>query len=336
MVAGTKLWQDAAAMPDVLADLVAGPAGASETADLLRTARRVVATGNGAAAYAAHAVWTASLEHPAERTDVVCVPAGLLATGGFRWREGDVPLVFSSSGELRDVVGLLADDGSEVPRLRRPYALVSASATSTLARSAGAVTVVPVRSQDAVTHTQAFVGNVLAGLLLWELVVGRNLGLAAATLPERCAAALRGAPDWADAAEVPESLTAAITFGASGAWAGALETALLLKEVAGVPTEGMETREGATSGMYALRAGHLAVSLPTRHDRHVEEAERICARTGAAVLRLPGGDDATGLLAAITTFPAALALALRLGTRAGLDVDTPAWTDAYYSTARTP
>ena len=38
--------------------------------------------------------------------------------------------------------------------------------------------------------------------------------------------------------------------------------------------------------------------------------------------------------AAVTTFPAALALAATLGRRAGLDIDQPAWTSAYYATAR--
>ena len=34
--------------------------------------------------------------------------------------------------------------------------------------------------------------------------------------------------------------------------------------------------------------------------------------------------------------PAALALAIGLGTNAGLDVDTPSWVTAYASTSRVP
>jgi hypothetical protein len=41
-------------------------------------------------------------------------------------------------------------------------------------------------------------------------------------------------------------------------WAAALEAALLLNEVAGIAAEGVENREGATSAMMALQAGHLA------------------------------------------------------------------------------
>jgi hypothetical protein len=41
-------------------------------------------------------------------------------------------------------------------------------------------------------------------------------------------------------------------------------------------------------------------------------------------------------VAALTTFPAALALAATLGARAGIDVDDPDWQAAYYATTRLP
>jgi glucosamine 6-phosphate synthetase-like amidotransferase/phosphosugar isomerase protein len=113
----------------------------------------------------------------------------------------------------------------------------------------------------------------------------------------------------------------------------ALEVALLLKEVPLVPCEGMETREGATSGMYALAPGHLAVSLPTEEDPLVGEAEEICRAQGATVLALPAA-PADPRLAVLSTFPAAVALATELAVRAGLDPDEPAWRDAYLATAR--
>ena len=125
-------------------------------------------------------------------------------------------------------------------------------------------------------------------------------------------------------------------FGSRHAWAGALEGALLLKEVAGIPAEGVETREGATSAMYPLQPGHLVVSLPTAGDLLFEETEEICAGRGATVLRAPGGDLADPRLSAVTMFPATVALAARLGVESGLDVDQPAWTNAYYAVARGP
>ena len=108
----SQVWREATAIPDVLAEIVDADAmSESDVIRLLRPARRLVATGNGAAYYAALALWTAALERPGEGPEVVAIPAGLLATGQVRWRAGDVPLVFSSSGELRDVVGLAPHHG---------------------------------------------------------------------------------------------------------------------------------------------------------------------------------------------------------------------------------
>ena len=40
-----------------------------------------------------------------------------------------------------------------------------------------------------------------------------------------------------------------------------MEAALLLKETSIVPAEGMDTREGATTGMYALSSSQLVLGL---------------------------------------------------------------------------
>ncbi len=71
-------------------------------------------------------------------------------------------------------------------------------------------------------------------------------------------------------------------------------------------------------------------------DRLAAGAENVCRRTGATVLAVPGGELGDRRVAALTTFPAALALAATLGTRAGIDVDDPDWAAAYYATARVP
>ena len=65
----------------------------------------------------------------------------------------------------------------------------------------------------------------------------------------------------------------------------------------------------------------------------VEEAEAVCASLGAQVLQAPGGEERDRRLAAITTFPAAVALSRELALRSALDSDRPAWVDAYYKTA---
>lgn len=326
---GTRLWRETCGIPESVAATLADHEGIAAVATLLGApgVRRVVATGNGAAYYAALALWLASLEGD-QGPDVQAVPAGLVARGAFRWRPGDAMLVFSSSGEMRDVIEAL-DAGAP-----GPFAAVTATPSATIGRRAGAVAKVTVRSQDAVTHTQAFCGNVTAGLAVWAELTA-DAGLAGmlvetpAAVERACAAAGRWVTELAS-----HPWTAAVVFGTGPAWAGALEGALLLKEVAGIPAEGVETREGGTSAMYALGPGHVAVSLPTAADDLVVESEATCAARGATVLRCPGGDLLDRRLAPVTAFPALVALAARLGSERRLDVDRPAWTDAYYATAR--
>jgi fructoselysine-6-P-deglycase FrlB-like protein len=328
----TGLWRDVTELPTSLAATLEDTTGVVEVAALLRAdgARRVVASGNGAAYYVAVALWLASLE---SRTgpEVVAVPSGLVARGEFAWRDGDVLLVVSSSGEFRDLVEAVEAGAPS------PYAAVTATADSTLGSRAGARALVSVESQRAVTHTQAFCGAVVAALRVWAEVTSDSvLDAALRRLPDSLARTVVEARGWVDEVGDVEAETA-VVFGSGSAWAGALEAALLLKEVAGVPAEGVETREGATSAMMALRPRALALSLPvSADDPLLAEAEEICVARGAAVLRAPCEGTADRRLAAVTTFPSAAALAARLGIERGLDVDRPEWTDAYYRVARRP
>jgi fructoselysine-6-P-deglycase FrlB-like protein len=321
----THLWRETRALRTTVAERT----GVREVAALLGDAgvRRVVATGNGAAYYAAVALWLASLEC-ARGPEVVALPAGLLARGRFRWRSGDALLAISSSGEMRDVIEAL-DAG--VPG---PVAAITATPTATIGRRADAAVHVTIASQDAVTHTQGFCGNVAAALDVWAAVTGDDgLRHALGALPMALADACVEAERWLDDLLLPDP-EAAVVLGPGPAWAAALEGALLLKEVAAVPTEGVETREGATSAMYALRGGQLVATVPAGPDALVDEAEAICAARGATIVRVPGGERADRRLAAVTAFPALVALAAAIGVARGLDVDRPAWTDAYYASAR--
>jgi fructoselysine-6-P-deglycase FrlB-like protein len=213
---------------------------------------------------------------------------------------------------------------------------VTANAGSTLGARAHTRALVSVASQRAVTHTQAFCGGVVAALRMWAAVTADgDLDAALRRLPDELERTIGQARAWSDELGGVEAETA-VVFGSGPGWAAALEAALLLKEVALVPAEGVETREGATSAMMALAPGALALSLPAgaRDDPLLVEAEEICAGQGARVLRAPGGETGDRRLAAVSTFPAAAALAARIGLARGLDVDRPAWTDAYYRVAR--
>ena len=148
----------------------------------------------------------------------------------------------------------------------------------------------------------------------------------------------RASRAWVDELAAARRAANAIAFGSGAGWAAALEAALLLKEVAGVPAEGVETREGATSAMMALRPGDLVLSLPTRGPTTSSSPRRrrsVPGRgRGCSARRSP--PSPTRRLAAITTFPAAAVLSAAIGLGRGLDVDRPAWTDAYYRVARGP
>ncbi len=331
---GTGLWRDVQDGPAALAATVTARAGVDEAAALLRAdgVHRVLAVGNGAAYYVAHALWLAALESDAGGPEIVAVPCGVAVRDAFAWRPGDAALAVSSSGEFRDVVQIAeraAADG-------RPCVAITAEAGSSLAAAAGAAVLQQVDTQRAVTHTQALWGGYACGLALWSAVTG-DAGLRdlIAAAPAAAAAAVEDAERWA-----PEALAgldrpaAAIAAGGGTAWAAAREAARMLKEVARIPAEGVETREGATSAMFGLDRGHLALSLDPPGDALADEAMRLCADAGATVVRVPATEGADARLAPVTTLPAAAALAAGLALQAGHDVDKPTWTDAYYATAR--
>jgi fructoselysine-6-P-deglycase FrlB-like protein len=318
-------------IPGALGATIDAADGIAEAAALLAggDVGRVVATGNGAAYYVAHALWLASLESAGGGPPIVAVPSGLAVRDAFRWRPGDVVLAVSSSGEFRDVVAI-AERAAE-----RPCIAVTANADSPLAAAATATVLQHVDGQRAVTHTQALCGGYACALALWAAVTGDpELDGVLADAPAAAAAAVGAAEAWAaERLAGLERPPAAVAAGSGTAWAAALELALMLKEVTRIPAEGVETREGATSAMFGLDRGHLMVSLDPPGDALSEEAMRLCAAAGATTLRIPH-ESADPRLAPITTLPAAAALAATLALAADCDVDRPTWTDAYYTTAR--
>lgn len=329
------LWQDVQELPEALSRTIDGSIGFDDAARMLAApqVRRVVATGNGAAYYVAQALWLASLSSRSSGPDVVSVPSGLVAQGRFPWRPGDVLLAISSSGEFRDLVEA-TDSGAS-----GPYVSITAAAESTVGAAADVRALFAVVNQRAVTHTQVFCGGVTAALSVWARVCGdAELLRAIGSLPALAAEAVAAAETWVrsgalDGLGHPRS---AVAFGSGPAWPAALETALLLKEVAGVPAEGAETREGATSCAYPLGGDDLVVSLQTgQPDPLLAEAEALCRATGATVVQTPGPAQAyDSRLAPVLTLPFAVSVAIRLAQDAGLDVDRPSWVKNYFATAR--
>jgi fructoselysine-6-P-deglycase FrlB-like protein len=329
----TGLWHDVADLPAAMQRALDRHEGWDEAIDRLRAPelRRLVVSGNGASYYAGIAMWLASLAGPRDGLELICVPSGVLAGGGFAWRAGDAFMAVSSSGEFRDLV-MTARSGSPPPE----HLLVTGERDSSLAETAGPIASFDLPANRAITHTQDFCCGVLTVLALWAGAT-RDVGLERAVLeaPESCARSIALTIAWAEghfgALEVPSG---AIAFGHGPAWAAALEAALLLKEVPQILCEGLETREGATSAMTSLGPGLLALSLPSSHDPFVDEAERLCGGTGATVLRAVADPAADPRLSAIACFPASVALCAELALRNGRSVDAPVWIDAYLATAR--
>ena len=294
--------------------------------------RRVIVSGNGASWYAANAMWHAALLG-GQALEVVSVPAGLLASGALRWREGDFLLAVSSSGSMRDLVELARD-----PALPRPFGLITAAPRSALRDASGASAMISLTAQRAVSHTQAYLGGVVAALDVLALVTG-DLQLAGALrrLPDLLQAQLGDAPAWAEESAAglePTWPRSAVVFGSGPAWAAAQEAALLLKEVARIPAEGTETREGATSAMYALNAEDIVLALPVAGDALAGEAGEVCARRGARLLGAPWSEEADPRVAAVVHFVYPLALAIELALAGETNPDQPDWYSDYEATAR--
>jgi len=329
----TGLWQDTERVPDSLAATLQGRDGFAEVAALLARpgTRRVIVSGSGASYYVALAMWLASLQAADPLAEVVPVPAGLLARNAFKWQPGDVLLAVSSSGEARDLI-----EATESELLPRPFAAITANPEGSVPRSAGARAVTAVIQQAAITHTQAFCAAVAASLGILAIAThDRKLDRALGNLPGDCQQSITRTRRWAPSALAALTTPpAAAVFGTGPAWAGALEGALLLKEVARIPAEGSETREAATTVMTGLLPRHLAVSLATADDPLAEEAELVCRSIPCQLLRVPGGDVADRRLAAVGTFAPLVAIAIHLALRAGWDADDPDWYSRYERTAR--
>jgi fructoselysine-6-P-deglycase FrlB-like protein len=330
-VESTRLWTDLEHTPDVLRRTLADRNGINDAAALLRSGkvRRLVAVGNGASSYIAHALWLASLETPGPApVQVTGVPAGLFTTERFHWDEGDAVLAISASGEARDLISSLRDMPEGVTRLA-----LTASPESTIAGMSDAVVTVADAPLDSLTHSHPYQGAVAAALAMWaEASDDHDLRSVLDGVADEVAGRTGRAVAWADEVldghPVPSAFFA---FGSGTGWAAALEASLLVKELAQVPGEGVELREAATTVMTTLKPGHLVVDL-TPGAPGAEETEEACSGRGARVVRTHPVTDTR--VSPITTFPELAALALRLTFACGLDPDAPAWSDTYFEVAR--
>lgn len=325
----TGLWADLLLTPGTVTATAAAADGFDDVAALLTApgVRRVVVTGNGAQWHVALALWLAWLHVPDPPVEVLAVPGGLVAQGQFPWREGDRLLALSSSGEFRDVIEAI-EAGAP-----RPIAAVTANAGSTIGQAAEARALVTVETLRARTHTQGYAGALVAGLgVLARMSADHALRVATEGAGARMTPLIEAAGTVPSPTGRPH---AGVCVGTGPAWPAALHTALCLREVAILPVDGYETREGATTGRFATVPGDMAVTIAgPRPDPLLDEAAGILAEGGAEVVRITGDPDADPRLAPVTALPQAIALAIDLALLAGLDPDAPAWAGAYDQTSR--
>jgi fructoselysine-6-P-deglycase FrlB-like protein len=219
-------------MPAALQTTLDVSEGFADVASLFRRSgtRRVVASGNGSSYYVAQAFWLAAMEGERCPLEVVAVPGGLLARGRFRWREGDVLLAISSSGEFRDLI-----EAIESPGFAHPFAAVTAKHESTIGANAGARAMVTIPRQRAVTHTQAFCGAVLTCLSIWAAVSADDLLRRAVAEVLGHASGRSSSERWAD--ESFDSVKHPPRSSGRGLHGPLLEGALLIKEIGRIPCE---------------------------------------------------------------------------------------------------
>lgn len=326
----TGLWADMTLTPGTVSATAAEALGVDEVAALLTApgVRRVIITGNGAQWHVALALWLAWLDVPEPPVEMLAVPGGLVARGAFPWRHGDRLLALSSSGEFRDVIEAI-EGGAP-----RPVAAITATADSTIGRAAEARALVTVTTLRARTHTQGYAGALTAGLAVLARMSGDHGLLAAVgTAGDRLGPLVDEAG--AAPADPGPRPRAGVCVGTGPAWPAALHAALCLREVAILPVDGYETREGATTGRFSIVPGDLAMTIAGLHDDPLlAEAGVILGEAGARTVAVPGDPEADPRLAPILALPRAIALAIDLAHLAGLDPDAPTWAGAYDATSR--
>ena len=334
MLDETGLWRDLTELPETLAATLDAHVGFSDVAAMLGApgVRRVVASGNGAAYYVCLALWLASLEGR-QGPEVLAVPSGLLARGAFAWRPGDVLLAVSSSGEFRDLIEAI-DGGAPAP-----YAAVTSTPGSTIGSRAGACALVAVAHQRAVTHTQAFCGNVVAALGVWaKLTSDPALASALARLPEQVDDGSPGArgrgPPTAGAVEADER--------------GRVRQRPRLGGGAGGGAAAQGGLGHSHRGRRDPRGGDLDDDGAAARRSRAEPADagrRRAARRGGGGVRRAGRTRAPGARAQRPTIggsrpsapsPPPPCSAPRSASPAASMSTQPAWTDAYYRVARGP
>lgn len=324
-LADYQLWTDVKELPQSVS-MAAACAEGHRLAKWLRTLRpsRLIVSGGGSAHHVAHAAAMAALESKATGCEVIALPSGLLLEPGIGWRPDDVLLAVSASGESRDLLDALDRPGR--PRV----GVLTASPTSSLTNIASEVFIAPYVTQRGFTHTQVFCSELFVLLEAWASLSGDDhLARALCGLPDALGHTVDAANRWFECALRPGPVPdAIIAFGSGGGWTAAMQTGLLVKEIAGVVCVGLETSEAADP-VIMLGPSGLAVSIRCAESSADDRVCNLAAASGARVVNFPGLDHGDSRLLPISSLPATIALAIDLGTKLKREIDSPRWVSAY-------
>lgn len=311
-----------------------------------RGVRRVWLIGNGTSYHTAlHAAsYGRRIARPEDPVTVAMTAGDFLA---FRpaLAPDDVVIGVSASGEFRDVLGVFED-----VRGRLATVGVVHVADSTLARLSDHLVVAGGGTSRAAVMTKTFSSTLAAAILLVASTVRDD------AVGEASIGLLRAADHAERALELAEPVVEDIAaelretehiyvVGAGCAFAGALEAALKLKEIAIVHAEASETWEmasgpativGPASAVVSLSpfgAGKAATDDVVRHCRDwgatiVEVAEGRSV-ADSRLLEIPAGVD--DRFAALSLVPPVALLAVALARLRGATPDRPTWTQRYMS-----
>ena len=302
-------------------------------ADGLAAARRLFLVGSGSS-YHACLLGSAFLAREAGLLAVPVLPQQLVEQYGPALGEGDAALYVSQSGETKDVLNAL---GYATPRGVRPYGLVNVLG-STLTRKTEVYLPIACGWEISVPATKTFTNQVLALAALAGVAAGRGLA-ALAGAADGLAAMIEGAEGAAVA--LARRLATADRLFLLGYGLGhgvALEAALKIKEVTGMPCEGMLSSEFKHGPLAMVEEGTpvLFTAPPSGAEMLTNHVTEVTCRGGHAVVLaaphrgleqeasevvpLAVEDDTAYALAGVVPFQL---LAYHLAVLRGLDPDYP-------------
>ena len=343
-----------------LTDILATPAALRDTMDalgdrprevaaaLLRGGvRRFVALGNGSSWYASAAsIYLHDALARPESTLAWAAPTGDYALYRAPLGPADALVGVSASGEIVDLLDLFAAE-----RGRHQLVGITNVGDSSLTKLVDHLLLMQAGPSLVPTATKTFTTSVLALHLLWlgllaeqGIPTGEGLKQELAAIPEMAARATAEARQQAEGlAERVAACSRLFVFGSGPAYPLAQEAALVFKEVASLPAEGIQTRE-MSHGVTAVvdnTVGVIAVNPPGRGEAVARQVLAECAKlgaltvnVGAAPAEMPVSVPCPELLSPLVYGAPVFVLANAVAARRGVNTDRPAWYEGYVRASR--